>query len=210
MMTFASINTAIQAEMQLDPGLVSDAERLRFINDGLSAIGSLQLLEKVVTTQASVQYPTPPDDLLRIRALYRDNVPLACVGTVHDTALTGTPVAYILEGDNIRLYPIPDAEYDLRWEYTYSPTAAASITSGAYPDLPVGWDSLLVDYACYRAHRKNGNYLSSAQYKKDYDMSLATKVRERIGHLNSSQHVAGMRQPPTMSGDYFMPPDDLS
>lgn len=208
MMTFAQINAAIQAEMQLDPGLVSDAERLRFINDGLSTIGSLQILEKVTTTPTISQYPTKPVDLLRLRGLYLEDVALVPANGSFDTDTTGTPHAYIIEGDDVRLYPVPSASVSLRWEYTYSPVAGASITSSAIPDLPDGWDGLLVDYACYRAHRKNGNYLSSSQYRKDFDMTMGNKMREQISLMNSSKHVSGSSSRP-MSADRFIPPDNL-
>ena len=206
MQTFAQINAAIQEEMQLDPGLISDAERLRFINDGLSEIGALQILEKVTETTTSDQYPTPPTGLLRLRALYTEDVRMSAVSGAADTTTTGTPYAYIVEAGAIRLYPIPGDTVTLRWEYTYTPAEASIVTDTSIPDLPVGWDGLLVDYACYRAHRKNGNYLSASQYKKDFDTTLASRIRERVSQINSAQTTTD-RHHTRPIGDYFPPID---
>jgi hypothetical protein len=205
MMTFASINTAIQAEMQLDPGLVSDAERLRFVNDCLSQLGGLNLLEKAAVVDTIDQYPTLPADLVKLKEIYADDVPLTYLTSEYDQDTTGTPFGYVWEGSLLRLYPIATASVELRLIYNYSPTAAASMTSGAVPDLPEGWDMLLVDYACARAHRKNGNYLSYRQYKADYTEALAGKVREHVAKLNMKKKVAGTTTI-IVSGDRFIAP----
>lgn len=207
-MTFAQINAAIKEEMQLDPGLVSDAERMRYINDGMSAIGALHLLEKSTVVETMAQYPTQPTGMLRLRELFCEDVPLVALDGSADFTSTGTPAGYVTEGDDIRLFPIPSASVTLHWEYTYTPAACASITSTAVPDLPVGWDTLLIDYACYRAHRKNGNYLSASQYKKDYDSNLAMRIRERLSQINAGRHIMGRPQT-VLSPDHYMPPADL-
>lgn len=207
MLTFAGINTAIQAEMQLDPGLVADSERLRFINDALSQIGSLGVLDKVAETTTAAEYPTKPTDLFRLQELYCDGVPLAYIQSGHESTTTGTPIGYALEAEAVRLYPAPSASVSLTWHYVYVPVACASITSSATPDIPEGWDSMIVDYACYRSHRKNGNYLSSAQYKKDFDSALAMRVRESVVRMNAKKKTSSVTSP-MLSGDYFRSPAD--
>lgn len=193
-MTFYEINAAIQEEMQLDPGLVSDAERIRFINDCSGEIAQLHLLEASAIDTTSSQYPTAPTDMLKLKSLYWDDIRLPALTTGYDTDTTGTPIGYIYEGEVYRLYPAPDEEATLRWVYTYMPTQmtadmlveASAEAYASYPNVPLGWEMLYVNYACYRSHRKNGNILMSNVYQKDYEKSLSYKMRDYISRRNST------------------------
>ncbi len=205
-MKFWEINNAIKEEMRLDPGLVLDSERTRFINDCMDNIGALQLIELTVTQTLVVsQYPTSPTGLGKIRSLYWNDVKLAMLPSDKDVNSTGEPIGYILEADSVRLYPKPMAPGSLRWTYTGTPPYVTEAiltdeTSSSEPALPVSWHSLLIEYACHRSHRKNGNILMANQYKKDYDSNMASKVRAYVSSLNSRRLDSS--KPEEGGGDY--------
>ena len=207
-MKFWEINKAVKEEMQLDPGLVTDAERARYFNDCLDNIANLQLIEVTVTQLAVVaQYPTVPVGLGKVRSLYWNDIKLVVLQSSRDVVSSGNPVGYIWEADAVRLYPKPASAGNLRWTYTGTPPYCTELiitdeTSTAAPALPSGWHTLLVDYSCYRSHRKNGNILMSSQYKRDYDSGLAGNIRAYISALNA-QIVDTSSPEASAGGDFY-------
>lgn len=212
MLTFNEINTAIAEEMQLDPGLVSAAERRRFVNDGLKLFANLQILEKVYT-QAGVatQYVDLPSDLEKIKVLYwNDGTNTRTLPSIYqsfDFSSHGTPQGYIQEGTQIRLYPYPSVSGSLRWVYSYRPDYFTVSNGSSFPSIPETWDTLLVDYGCYRSHRKNGNYLAATQYLSDFKSSLNDKIRAYISYLNSQVYSQVSEANTALSDDIFIPTD---
>jgi hypothetical protein len=201
---FWQINAAIKEEMQLDPGLVTDAERVRFINDCLDEIGGLQLIELEYTdTNVSSQYPTIPQGLTKIIALYWNGNKLTPMDSDIDFNSVGQPVGYVVQSGKVRLYPKPSAPGELKWVYTGTPphcteTDIIDETSTAEPSLPENWHRLLITYACYRSHRKNGNIIMAREYKNDYDRDLASNIRTYVGFLNSQ--ITKARSPEIYTG----------
>lgn len=193
MMTFSEINTAIGEEMQLDPGLVSDEERRRYINDCLDKMGNLQLLEKVYEEAGvSTQYVDFPTDFNNLKRLYwYDGATYQLLKPVEDSSpfnSTGKPTGYNIEGTQIRLYPAPSSAGTLRWVYSYIPAEFTTSNGGSTPDLPISWDGCIVDYCCYRSHRKNGNQVASLQYYRDFKESLNDCIRSYISRLNNKHY----------------------
>jgi len=210
-MYFSAINAAIKEEMQLDPGLVSEAERARFINDGMKKIAELQLIElSYLDPAASTQYPTMPIGLTKIRNLYWNDIPLRSLkpAQAEDLDTTGTPIGYVWEAEVVRLYPIPVVAGELRWTYTGTPadctTTDLAIGAVTLPNLPTLWHPLLVDYACHRSHRKNGNILMSREYKNDFTIAMANTLRTYISSLNS-QIVTADTPEEAISDEYTVP-----
>lgn len=163
--TLTELNDAIKTEMQLDPGLISDAERKRFINDCILDLGGASCFEKSITLSFENGFADLPDDFVDFIALYRGDTLIHPADTQH--SMTGIISTYP------RLEVRPNTTEDLTLRYTYSPVVLVNDTD--QPDLPYGMDNAIIDYAVARAHRKNGNiglyreYMSAYQDKK-YDM----------------------------------------
>lgn len=196
--------------MQLDPGLVSDAERRRFINDCLNKLGNLQLLEKVYTqSSVSSQFVNLPSDFGKLKRLYwYDGSIYHLLVPVEDASSfnsTGRPVGYNLEGSQLRLYPAPSSSGTLRWVYAYNPAEYSTSNGGDNPDIPKTWDGLLVDYACYRSHRKNGNQVASLQYYRDFKESLNDAIRSYIAYLNTKNYSQTEDNIVVVDTDTFIP-----
>lgn len=206
-MKFWELNNAVKDEMRLDPGLVTDGERVRFFNDCMSEIAALQLVELTKTDLAVIsQYPAVPVGLEKVRSLYWNNIKLIVLRPDRDMDSAGNPVGYILEADAIRLWPKPASSGSLRWTYTGTPTDCTEAmttdeTSVISPGLPTSWHSLLIEYACYRSHRKNGNVLMSGQYKKAFDLGMSTNIRAYVSKLNSQ--VVDNSRPEDTGGDFY-------
>jgi len=210
MMTFSELNTAITEEMQLDPGLVSDAERRRFINDFLNKVGNLQLLEKVYEeASVSTQYVDFPSDFSKLKRLYwYDGSVYTLLEPVQDDAAfnsSGKPVGYNIEGNQVRLYPSPSSSGTLRWIYNYLPAEFTTSNEGDTPDIPQAWDGTIVDYACYRSHRKNGNQVASLQYYRDFKESIGDCIRSYIARLNSKVYSSVEEGTVVTDSDTFIP-----
>lgn len=163
--TLAELNDAIKTEMQLDPGLISDAERKRFINDCILDLGGASCFEKSITLSFENGFADLPDDFVDFIALYRNDILIHPADTQHAT------VGVISTYPQLEVRPHKDEDLTLR--YTYAPAILVNDTDS--PDLPYGMDNAIIDYAVGRAHRKNGNiglyreYMSAYQDKK-YDM----------------------------------------
>ena len=61
--TLAELRAAITEDMKLNPGLITDTERNRFINRALLDLSDMQLFEKEVTLDYTDGVITLPDDL---------------------------------------------------------------------------------------------------------------------------------------------------
>lgn len=196
--------------MQLDPGLVIDVERQRFINDFLDKAGNLQLLEKVLEeTGVSTQYVDYPSDFNKLKRLYwYDGANYQLLEPIADTSnfsSSGKPIGYNIEGNQVRLIPSPSTSGTLRWVYAYIPAEYTGSNGGDTPDLPKTWDGAIVDYCCYRSHRKNGNQVASMQYYRDFKESLADAIRSYTARLNSKTYSQTEENVTTYDGDTFIP-----
>lgn len=87
--------------------------------------------------------------------------------------ITGIPSMYALWGQSgalkIVLYPKPSTTGHLRiYFYAIPETMDAD---GDTTQLPVGWENLVLDYAQYKAHLRDGNDLWQAA-KQEYEMHI--------------------------------------
>jgi len=181
------IKQAVRDEMQLDPGLISDAERNRFINYWLDDVASWGLLEKSITLPvlAGNNPITLPNNLIHLaEVIYegRDLVP-----TSMRVSGEGNPVAYALEGRQLHLLPLPSVAGEVRLLYSYRPEHLTSDVD--IPEVPNDWMLLGVLYTVFRAHKKNGNTAASREYQQEYEMKKGEKVREMLQHYNSRVRV---------------------
>lgn len=157
--TLAELNAAVQSEMQLDPGLISAVERTQFLNDCLADLGRLSGFNKWADLSVVDGLASLPDDFVDIIAVLRDTTWLRPI-SISDMS-TGYIVLY-----NI-LQTTPSDTETLRLYYSYRP--AKMVLDASKPDIPNGYDNLLVDYAVARAHRKNGNLGVAREYMASYD-----------------------------------------
>ena len=156
--TLTQLNDAIKTEMQLDPGLISDAERLVFINDCLIDLGNSGNFEKQVQIEFIDGVATLPEDFVEFIALIRN-------GARVKPALSPTGSGFITRYPMIEIVPHSDETLTL-W-YSYAPAVLVNGTDT--PDIPIGFDSAIVDYAVARAHRKNGNIGLYREYMSAYE-----------------------------------------
>ena len=198
MRTLGELMSAIETEMQLDPGLISDEERSRFINDCLSDLGTLSLLEKSADVASVDGFVSLPTDLVEIIDVFWEDILLRPLESNNMTGSSAKPIGYITYYDNIKLYPTPNEDGNVKLIYSYRPSSL-NITSDK-PDIPEGWDYLLVDYAVGRAHRKNGNIGLYREYMGAYEEGKVKLMTELTKRQNS-------RITPTVDSNYPNRPD---
>lgn len=184
-MTLSELIDSIKTEMQLDPGLISDTERKRFINDCIVDLGKLGGFEKTVELSVVNGDVELPDDLVDILAVYSHGVILnpcsyAQIGGVGYVAMCDTITVFPNDTDTIKLL------------YSYTPQKLVNLEDK--PEIPNGYDGLIVDYAVAKANRKNGNigiyreYMSAYEGKK-YDLmsELTRRYNTRITNTINSE-----------------------
>jgi len=176
-MTLAELNTAIRTEMQLDPGLISDEERRRFINDCLSDLGGSSIFEKEVSLNFIDGVATLPDNFVDFIALFRGDTLIRPAKTQ-----SGTAEGFVPRYPQIEVRPNMTETLTL-W-YTYSP--AMLVNSTDRPDIPYGLDNVIVDYAVARAHRKNGNIGLYREYMSAYE-NKKFEIYQRFTRLENSR-----------------------
>jgi len=175
-MTLAELNAAIKTEMQLDPGLISDDERKRFINDCITDLSGIGVFEKEIPLNFINGIATLPSDFIEFIVLFRNNVLIKPAKTGRTT-----------EGV-IPRYPLievrPSTTETLTLWYSYSLTKLVELIDR--PDIPQGFDSAIVDYAVARAHRKNGNIGLYREYMSAYN-NKKFELYQRLIRLENSR-----------------------
>ena len=167
--------------MQLDPGLVSDIERKSFINDGLKDVGGIGLFEKLVTLDVVDGLVDLPDDLVSLIELSWNERYLVPMERQRGNDTTDTPIGYIVRYNQVET--VPKANGVLNIYYSYRP--AMLVEEDDRPDIPNGYDYMLIDYGVSRAHRKNGNIGLAREYMYAYDMKKGELMQELTKRLNS-------------------------
>jgi len=175
-MTLAELNAAIKTEMQLDPGLISDDERKRFINDCIVDLGGTSIFEKEIPINFVNGIATLPSDFIDFIALFRDNIFIkpAKIGRTTEGVIPRYPLIEVR----------PHATETLTLWYTYSPAKLINLTDR--PDIPQGFDNAIVDYAVARAHRKNGNIGLYREYMSAYE-NKKFELYQRLTRLENSR-----------------------
>ena len=181
--TFAELQQAIATEMQLDPGLISDEERKRFINDCLADLGDMGLFEKeAVLTVTNGEAALPSDFVSLISVRWQDGRTLRPASLEEQIVGSGSkPVKFLLMPQKIRVIPAADGELMLYYGYRPAPLEADTDV----PDIPEGYDMLIVDYSVARAHRKNGNIGLWREYMSYYESGKLRLANELLRRINS-------------------------
>lgn len=169
-------------------GRFSDAELDSYINRGQVEVAD-QLEPLVKTTQLSYangEATQPlPDDLLRIHrasiggTTLRTTDPLALDATSTTwEGVTGTPTHYFIQGNDLRLYPIPDSSVTVAVTHSYLP---ADLVDDADECMLPGWmEEGVILYALGLALESDMDNRSGNAYQK-YQIWLERAFR-RLRH----------------------------
>jgi hypothetical protein len=169
--------------MQLDPGLISDIERKQFINDAINDLGSLGMFEKEVDVASVDGVVAVPNDYIGLIYVKWVDGRLLQPCRVQTNLTTGNPYGFVLNNTELELVPIPTQDDAVKMYYLYRPLKL--VNDSDQPDIPNGYDSLLVDYAVAKAHRKNGNTALWKEYMNYYDNKKADLLFELTRRANS-------------------------
>lgn len=181
-LTFAELQEAVRTEMQLDPGLISAAERSRFLNDALKDLGTINGFERSVDLVITDGKAPLPDDFVSLIGVHYEGLVLRPVG-IHPTEITsGSPIGFYILYDTLVVYPATQS-CTVKLFYTYRPSVMVNPTD--QPNLPNGWDRMLIDYAVASAHRKNGQVGLYREYMSAYDYEKSKLQLELIRRFNS-------------------------
>lgn len=175
-MTFAEIQSAVQTEMQLDPGLISIDERKRFINDAIADLGGVGSFQKQVDLSLTGGAADLPDDFVDFIAVVRNKVLL------NPTSIRDRINGYLILYNKLEVFP-QDTDVVTLY-YAYRP--AKLVLDDDKPDIPNGYDLAIRDYAVARAHRKNGNIGLYREYMSAYEDSKFKLQQELIRRENAS------------------------
>lgn len=184
-MTLTELREAVRLEMQLDPGLISNAERTRFINAAIKDLSTIGLwyTDKLYegVTGTSVTLPEGLDTIVdiywnsrRLRPVERKAPP----GEV-----TGDPIGFIPVGSRLDLYPEPVAAGKLYLEYTY--TGAELVLDEDEPNFHINVDMLIINHAVALAHRKNGNVSMYREYMGYYEAKKQQLIDRLTREMNT-------------------------
>lgn len=169
-------------------GRFSDAELDSYINRGQAEVAD-QLEPLVKTTSLSYtsgEATQPlPDDLLRIHrasiggTTLRTTDPLALDATSTTwEGVTGTPTHYFIQGNDLRLYPIPDSAVTVDVTHSYLPADLVDDTDEV--SLPGWMEEGVILYALGLALESDMDNRSGNAYQK-YQIWLERAFR-RLRH----------------------------
>jgi hypothetical protein len=90
---------------------------------------------------------------------------------------SGRPTAYTVVGNQITLWPTPDAAYSLSLRYWRLP--ADMVADGDEPEIPAQYHEILVAYAMQKAYARENDYTSSRFWKEEWEAGVA-KIRGEV------------------------------
>ncbi len=117
-----------------------------------------------------------------------------------DDSTRGRPRAYCIDGSTLKIWPVPDAAYALKFRYHKSPTALSADADLAA--IPADYHNLLVEYACSKAFRAEDDYEACKFWREEYERDIARMASDvQFSVEDGPTQVAGMWQP-TRSGTW--------
>lgn len=85
-------------------------------------------------------------------------------------AFSGQPSHYTIDGNNLRIWPSPDASYTVELRYYKVP--ALMIDANDEPEIPSTYHHLLVSYALWHCYERENDYNSAQYHKGRFDEDL--------------------------------------
>lgn len=104
----------------------------------------------------------------------------------HDLA-NGIPAGYLHVGDNLELFPTPDAVYTIKLRYV--PTATAITATSDTISVPNGWEDFHVAKVLMKCGKRDQRSISE-------DMAVLADVRARVKRAAENRNVAGPKYLP--------------
>lgn len=158
MSTLAQLRARIRSRMGVNEAdsFLTDARILEAINQALKQIALEHdwpwlSTQHTITTAADVAAYPVPADFLRTKSLRRADTGQALTARntqeVEGWIGVGEPRAFAVEGDEILLSYVPNAEYVLIHRYIRQETALAADSDT--PRIPTYWDEGVIEYAVY-------------------------------------------------------------
>lgn len=198
--TLTDLRAAIVEDMRLNPGLIVESERDRFLNRALLDLSDMQLFDKDVSIAHTAGVITLPDDFMSVVGVRRsDGIWLKAMPLDAPPATGDTVFGYMQKASTIDLYPTPSSNGTVTMTYIYRLPKLALATD--QPDIPNGYDDLLIDFAVALCHRKNGNMGIYREYMGTYNMGKESLRLELIRKLNTKiltmQNSDGVMRPST-------------
>lgn len=182
--TLAELRAAMIEDMRLNPGLITDAERNRFLNRALLDLSDMQLFDKEVSIAYVAGVIALPDDFMSVVGLQRsDGIWLKSMPLDSPPTVGESPFGYVQKADTIELYPKPTVDGTATLTYIYRLPSLTSDTQ--QPTIPNGYDDLLIDFAVALCHRKNGNMGIYREYMGTYNLGKDSLQLELVRKLNT-------------------------
>lgn len=199
--TLTDLLAAMVEDMKLNPGLITNTERTRFLNRALLDLSDMNLFEKSVSLAYVDGIATIPDDFKSVVLIKStDGRILKPVPFDSPAATGGTVVGYLQMPTTIEMYPTPATDSTVTLLYRYR--LAQLVNANDQPDLPNGYDDLLMDFAVALCHRKNGNMGIYREYMGMYNVGkeslrdeLTQRINARIVTLGDSSANPTLRTP---------------
>jgi len=179
----AEMKLAMIDDMKLNPGLITDTERTRFLNRALLDVSDLNLFEKEASLVALNGVITLPDDFMNLIYIKHPTTGRYLKAIRRpDTILSGdNAIAYVQDADSLQL--IPSVLGNVTYTVSYVYRLPALVLETDQPDLPNGYGDMLIDFAVALCHRKNGNMGIYREYMGMYNVgkfSLATELTRKL------------------------------
>lgn len=184
-MTPATVLATVRDQVvEVSPDFWTDAEIYRYMSAAESIINSMlgcyevSGFDTTVSDLESYDVPTRfvyfthvQFDSVKLKQItFRDREAMENIG-YGGTISTGNTHSYILYGNEILLYPIPDRSASLYYRYIADP---ADITSSSTTfSIPVAMTNFIADYVLYRMYAKDQEADRSIYHKKLWDEGLA-------------------------------------
>lgn len=135
--------------------------------------------ESYTTVNATASYALPTDfsRLYNVEVVDSNGVPkpLAAESLVgydtKDSSQTGQPQVYVIDGQNLKLWPVPNAAYTVKVRHYRKPATLSN--SNDVPQIPSIYHHLLVSYALWHCYERENDYQSAQYHKARFDEDLA-------------------------------------
>lgn len=84
---------------------------------------------------------------------------------------TGQPLQYYISGSYAFFYPVPDKDYQIRWEYYKIPTTMSA--DADVPVIPAEYTYLITYYGLMKTYQKDENPKLAMYYKQEVEDGIA-------------------------------------
>lgn len=141
------------------------------------------------TTSASDNTLELPEDFSRWIDFFDSDTKGALLAVEPDEydaleASSGRPRVYTVIGDQITLWPTPDASYGLSLRYWRLPQDMSA--DGDEPEIPPQYHELLIAYAMHKAYARENDYTASRFWKEEWEAGVM-RMRGEVQHDTASQ-----------------------